>query len=152
MKTRITIPSVSFLLALVAFVLLGGPLRAQTLADNDPTLWPEADRSFFQDGPGLLLTPEQRTELVSLNPEARTKWIEDFMDRDPIPETKGNELRQGIGKRMTLATDQFLSPRDVRAQILFLNGMPKDRVIVDCAAVFKPLEVWYYPGATGESG
>jgi Ca-activated chloride channel family protein len=129
-----------------------GPLRAETLADNDPTLWPEADRSFLQDGPGLLLTPEQRTDLVSLNPEARAKWIEDFMDHDPIPETKGNELRQGIGKRLTLATDQFLSPRDVRAQILFLNGMPKDRVVVDCAAVFKPLEVWYYPGGTGPSG
>jgi Ca-activated chloride channel homolog len=151
-KPRTATLSLPFLLALFVLFAGVGPLRGQALADDDPTLWPEAERSFFQDGPGLLLTPEQRTELVGLSPEARAKWIADFMDRDPIPETKGNELRQGIGKRMTLATDQFLSPRDVRAQILFLNGMPTDRVVVDCAAVFKPLEIWYYPGGTGPSG
>ena len=44
---------------------------------------------------------------------------------------------------MALATDQFLSPRDVRAQIMFLNGLPRDRTVLDCAAVVKliPSEV-----------
>ena len=121
-------------------------LSAQGLQENDPTLWPESERSFFQDGPGLLLTPEQRTELRSFNPEARARWIQAFLDRDPIPETPENELREGIARRQRLAEDQYLSPRDVRAQILFLNGMPYDRLVVDCAAVFKPLEIWTYRG------
>ena len=133
-------------------LLIAGPLRAQGTGDNDPSLWPEPERSFFQDGPALLLSPEQRTELLALSPEARTRWIEDFLEKDPIPETPKNELREAISRRMTLATDQFLSPRDVRAQILFLNGMPKDRTVLDCAAVTKPLEIWSYPGGTGPDG
>ncbi len=143
MKTRIAIFPLLFLLV-VPGLLVGGSLQAQTPADNDPTLWPETERAFFQDGPGLLLTPEQRTELLGLSPEARAKWIADFV--------KDDELGQAIARRYALAADQFLSPRDVRAQILFLNGLPKDRVIIDCAAVYKPLEVWYYPGGTGPSG
>ncbi|HSU84506.1 MAG TPA: hypothetical protein VLR69_18980, partial [Thermoanaerobaculia bacterium] len=62
-------------------------LRAQGLQENDPTLWPEPERAFFQDGPGLLLTPEQRTELRGFNPEARARWIQQFLDRDPNPRT-----------------------------------------------------------------
>lgn len=138
-------------LSLATFLPLSS-LGAQGLQDNDPTLWPEPERVFFQDGPGLLLTPEQRTDLRSLNPEARARWIQEFLDKDPIPETPVNELREGIARRQKLAGDQFLSARDVRAQLLFLNGPPTDRLVVDCAAVFKPLEIWTYPGGTGPDG
>ncbi|HEX9940523.1 MAG TPA: VWA domain-containing protein [Thermoanaerobaculia bacterium] len=132
---------------LLLFILLPfAPLGAEGLQENDPTLWPEPERAFLQDGPGLLLTPEQRTDLRSFNPEARARWIREFLDRDPVPETKANELREGVARRQRLAEDQFLSPRDVRAQLLFLNGMPEDRRVVDCGAVFKPLEVWTYRG------
>jgi hypothetical protein len=124
--------SLALALALSSF-LAAAPLRAQE-PDNDPSLWPEAERSFFQDGPALLLSPEQRLE------------------KDPVPATSKNELREAISRRMALATDQFLSPRDVRAQIMFLNGLPKDRTVLDCAAVVKPLEVWAYPGPTGPDG
>jgi VWFA-related protein len=129
------------------------PLRGQGLQDIDPTLWPEPERAFYQDGPGLLLSPEQRTELRSFNPEARARWIQEFLDKDPLPETPANELREGIALRQKLAFDQYLSPRDQRAQLLFLNGAPDDRLVVDCAAVFKPLEIWTYrPGGTGPNG
>ncbi|MBW8875482.1 MAG: VWA domain-containing protein [Acidobacteria bacterium] len=151
MKLRTATFSLVLPLALCAF-LAAGPLRAEGLGDNDPTLWPEPERAFFQDGPGLLLTPEQRTELLGLSPEARARWIEEFLERDPIPETPKNELREAISRRMALATDQFLSPQDVRAQILFLNGPPKDRTVLDCAMVLKPLEIWTYPGPTGTDG
>ena len=65
MKYRI--PLFLSLLLLLSF----GHLRAQGLQENDPTLWPEPERAFLQDGPGLLLSAEQRTELRSFNPEAR---------------------------------------------------------------------------------
>ncbi|HKI05015.1 MAG TPA: VWA domain-containing protein [Thermoanaerobaculia bacterium] len=142
-----------FALFLLAAILPLSPLGAQGLEDNDPTLWPEPERAFYQDGPGLLLSPEQRTALRGFNPEARARWIQELLDKDPIPETPANELREGVALRQRLATDQYLSPRDVRSQLLFLNGLPEDRLQVDCAAVFKPLEVWTYPGGgTGPDG
>lgn len=139
-------------LFLFSFLLPFSPLRAQGLQDNDPTLWPESERAFYQDGPGLLLTPEQRTDLRGLNPEARARWIQAFLDKDLIPETPANELRDAVALRWKLAYDQFSSPRDVRAQLLFLNGAPVDRLVVDCAAVFKPLEIWSYPAGIGPDG
>jgi VWFA-related protein len=131
---------------LAAFLLSLGTAGAQSLQDNDATLWPESQRAFFQDGPGLLLTPEQRTELRGLNPEARARWIKEFLDRDPVPGTPANELREGIERRRRLA-QEFLSPTDARYQILFLNGLPKERLVIDCGSVFKPMEIWSYPGA-----
>ncbi|HEY7214663.1 MAG TPA: VWA domain-containing protein [Thermoanaerobaculia bacterium] len=135
------------LLSLLSFT----SLAAQS-SENDPTLWPEAERVFFQDGPELLLTEEQRTELLGLDAAARAAWIQDFLDKDPIPHTPANELREGIAKRQRLAEDQFLSPRDVRAQLMFLDGMPDDRLVVDCGAVFTPLEIWTYRQGTGNDG
>jgi VWFA-related protein len=137
---------------LLGLVLTAGTAFAQGLQENDATFWPESQRSFFQDGPGLLLTPEQRTDLRSLNPEARKRWIEEFLGRDPVPETPANELREGIDKRRRLAAQELLSPADVRAQILFLNGPPKERLLVDCGQVFKPLEIWTYQQGIGPDG
>jgi Ca-activated chloride channel homolog len=145
-KTRISL----FFLSLVLLPLT--LLRAQGLQENDPTLWPEPERAFFQDGPGLLLTAEQRTELRSLNPEARARWIQQFLDKDPIPGTPLNELREGITRRQHLANDEYLSPQDVRWQLLFLNGKPDDRQQIDCGTAFKPLEIWSYRVGTGPDG
>jgi VWFA-related protein len=136
---------------LAAFLLPLATVGAQSLQDNDATLWPESQRAFFQDGPGLLLTPEQRTNLRSLTPEARARWIKEFLDRDPIPGTPANELREGIERRRRLA-QEFLSPTDARYKILFLNGLPKERLVIDCGNVFKPMEIWGYPGGVGRDG
>ena len=127
-------------------------LRAQGLQENDPTLWPEPDRAFLQDGPGLLLTPEQRTELRGFNPEARARWIQEFLNRDPNPATPDNELAKAITKRQRLAADQYLSPQDVRSQLLFLNGEPADRLQIDCGSAFKQLEIWTYRRGVGPDG
>jgi VWFA-related protein len=124
------------------------PALAQTRSDElggDPTLWPEPQRSFFQDGPGLLLTAEQRTELRTLNAEARQHAIQEFLDKDPIPETRPNELAEAIERRRRLADAEYPSPSDVRWQIVFLNGKPSEKLIVDCGQAFKPLEVWTFP-------
>jgi Ca-activated chloride channel homolog len=146
-----TLPFFLLLASLLPFAFLGAQGQ-EPRQENDPVLWPEPERSFFQDGPGLLLTVEQQAELRTLDPAARARWIQDFLDRDPIPETGQNELRLGVERRQRLAQDQFLSPRDVRAQILFLNGMPEDRLVIDCGAVFHPLEIWSYPGGISPEG
>ena len=149
-----TNPRFTFFLSLALLAALVFPLGtagAQSLQDNDATLWPESQRAFFQDGPGLLLPPEQRTELRGLTPEARARWIQQFLDRDPIPETPVNELREGITRRRKLAFE-FPSPTDARFQLLFLNGAPAERLIIDCGSVFKPMELWGYPGGIGKDG
>jgi VWFA-related protein len=140
-------------LLLTLSLLLPFSTLAQSLQENDPALWPEAERAFYQDGPGLLLTPEQRTELRGFNPEARAAWIRQFLEKDPVPETPVNELKEGIERRRLLAQDQFTTPQDGRAQIVFLQGLPDDRQIIDCGSVFVPMEIWTYRrGGKGPDG
>ncbi|HEY2291584.1 MAG TPA: VWA domain-containing protein [Thermoanaerobaculia bacterium] len=146
MRTRIAL--FFLFLALLPFTLL----RAQGLPENDPTLWPEPERAFLQDGPGLLLTPEQRTELRGFSPEARARWIQDFLDHDPNPATPVNELREAIARRQRLANDEYLSTQDARWRLLFLHGKPDDRLQIDCGTAFKPLEIWSYRTGTGPDG
>ena len=137
---------------LLVLALISAPLSAQRGNQElgaDPTLWPEPQRAFFQDGPGLLLTPEQRTNLRTLNEEARERFIQEFLRKDPIPSTPVNELAEGIERRRRLADAEIASPSDVRWQILFLNGRPAERTVVDCGQAFKPLEIWTYPNRAG---
>ncbi|MFP5288653.1 MAG: hypothetical protein ACLGI9_23150, partial [Thermoanaerobaculia bacterium] len=124
--------------------LLGIALLAAVpaLAAEDPILWPEAQRAFLQDGPGLLLTPEQEAELRSLDEAGRDAFIERFL-ADPIPETEVNELRQGIELRQRLAFAEH-SPSDARGHLLFLQGPPAEKLVIDCGNAFKPLEIWTY--------
>ncbi|MBW8875483.1 MAG: VWA domain-containing protein [Acidobacteria bacterium] len=133
---------VLWLLALLAL-----PVFAQTpapAADADPALWPEAQRAFLQDGPGLLLTLDQRETLLSLDAAGREAFIGEFLGRDP-------KLLEGIARRRRLVAGepQSLLPQDARAQLLFLRGRPAERLVLDCAAIFKPLEVWSYPADDG---
>jgi Ca-activated chloride channel family protein len=110
-------------------------LPANTVLAEDPVLWPEPQRAFLQDGPGLLLTPEQREELLSLDEAGRDDFIERFL-ADPV-------LREGIELRRRLAF-QELSPSDARGQLLFLQGPPAEKLVIDCGNAFKPLEIWTY--------
>jgi Ca-activated chloride channel family protein len=128
--------------AVVAPALLPVETAAQT--PEDPSLfWPEPQRAFLHDGPGLLLTDSQREELLSLDEEGRTRFIEDFL-ADPDPTTPENELREAIARRKRLVQQEFSSPSDIRAQVLFLNGRPDRRLPVECGMAFVPLEIWIY--------
>ncbi|HWN44226.1 MAG TPA: hypothetical protein VNW71_18525, partial [Thermoanaerobaculia bacterium] len=111
-------------------------------AADDPILWPETQRAFLQDGPGLLLTPEQQAELLALDEAGRDAFIERFL-ADPIPETPANELREGIELRQRLAFEEH-SPSDARGHLLFLQGPPTAKLVIDCGNAFKPLEIWTY--------
>jgi len=112
---------------------------------DDPLKWPEPQRAFFQDGPGLLLTAEQRAELKALDEAGREKWIREFLESVP-------ELRTGIDRRQRLGLAGYASPLDVRAQILFLNGAPAEKKTLDCGFVFEPLEIWTYHFGKGTDG
>lgn len=114
-------------------------------------MWPEPQRAFLHDGPGLLLTESQRQELLSLDEEGRQRFIEEFLGRDPIPETPGNELQEGIERRQRLVAQEFDSPSDVRARLLFLNGRPDAKVLVECGVTFVPAEIWVYGDLPGET-
>lgn len=133
-------------IALLA-VLAGFPTLAFAAATADLSvgvLWPERQRSFLQDGPGFLLSAEQVEELAALDTAGRAVWIENFLANDPDPSTPVNELAEGVQRRKALLRREFLSPRDVRAQLLFLHGEPDARQRIDCLTTFKPLEIWTY--------
>jgi VWFA-related protein len=127
---------------LLGLALLVAVIPANRALAEDPILWPEPQRAFLQDGPGLLLTPEQRDELLSLDEAGRAAFIERFL-ADPIPETPANELREGIELRQRLAFAN-LSPVDARGHLLFLQGPPAEKLVIDCGNAFKPLEIWTY--------
>lgn len=110
--------------------------------------WPENQRAFVQDGPGYLLTREQRNELFDLDIAGRDQWIQNFL-ADPMPETEANELVDAIELRRAWVRRGLHSFQDIRARLLFLHGPPTDRYLVDCAETFKPMEIWRYGGTPG---
>ncbi len=134
-----------FLFLVLSFVVAVVPVAARESVD--PTLWPEAQRSFFQDGPGWLLSKEQRKGLLAMDEAERQTFIDQFLAADPIPETPENELVEGIRRRTLLALSSYLSPSDVRYRLLFLSGEPTSRQRIDCGLAFKPLEIWRYSPA-----
>lgn len=143
-------------LCVLAGALAPGVLHSQTARSSDPAAevltWPEPQRAFLQDGPGLLLTREQRQQLLAMPAEERERFIQEFLDRDPVPDTPANELKVGIERRQRLMLNEFAAPLDVRGQILFLNGKPTERKVIDCGWVFQPLEIWNYQEGTDARG
>ncbi|MFQ5525513.1 MAG: VWA domain-containing protein [Thermoanaerobaculia bacterium] len=130
-------------LILCALVLFGPALAAE--AEDSPVLWPERDRAFFTDGPGLLLDRDERDALRRMDPAARATWIAGFLSEDPVPETPLNELVDGIEKRRALVFQEFNSFVDDRSKAIFLHGLPTERRQVECGQTFQPIEVWTYP-------
>ena len=135
------------LFALLAGLTAGSALFAEAQESPDPAdplLWPEAQRAFFQDGPGFLLSPEMRQRFLAADEAGKNAIIQEFLGHDPGAKTAGNELAAAIERRQRLARTQYLSPRDVRSELLFLNGPPAERKSIDCGTAFKPIEIWTY--------
>lgn len=147
-------------LCVLAGLSVTGAAYSQTGRSADPAAqqaadvltWPEPQRAFFQDGPALLLTSRQRDDLARMTADERERFIFEFLDRDPVPETPVNELKVGIERRQRARLLEFPSPLDVRGQILFLNGPPAERKVLDCGWVFVPIEIWSYPHGTDPGG
>ena len=98
------------------------------------------------------MTDAQRAELLAAGEADRDELIGGFLARDPDPATPLNELAEGIERRKQLVRSQFVSPLDVRARLLFLDGAPSSRVVVDCGVAFRPIEVWSYAGRPSSPG
>ena len=113
-------------------------------AEDDPVLWPERERVFFLDGAGLLLAEDARDEILGARGTERARLIDEFLDRDPVPETRENELIEGIERRRRLAQTQYPTFLDDRARVLFLHGEPLERAVVECGQTFVPIEIWTY--------
>ena len=83
-------------------LLLATAGLAAAATEDDPVLWPERERAFLLDGPGLLLDDEERDAILGSRGAERTRLIDGFLDRDPIPATPENELVEGIERRRRL--------------------------------------------------
>jgi Ca-activated chloride channel homolog len=130
MKAFVVLASASLVLSFLTF-----PAAAADVLD--PRLWPEEQRVFWQEGPGLLLDDGQRAAFLALDEAGRSAFIRDFLDRNPA-------LQEGVRRRRSLAEREFLAATDARAQLLFLRGAPRVRDVIDCGSAFKPMEVWTY--------
>jgi len=133
------------LLARWAFVgvVAGFSLPAAAQPPFDPLTLPEDQRAFLQDGPALLMPRADRDRFADLDPAARAELIRDFL-ADPDPSTPKNELVDAIERRQRLALSEYPTPLDIRSQLLFLNGKPEKKIVIDCAFAFRPIEIWVY--------
>ncbi len=131
------------LLSVLSLSLFASALPAAVERGADTLAWPEHQRAFLEDGPGLLLDSAQRQRLLGLDAAGREQLMASFL-ADPLPETPANEVREAIARRQALVGQEFMSLLDERARLLFLHGPPAERLVVDCDQTFKPLEVWTY--------
>jgi len=138
MKTTIRICFLAAMLTTSVLVAQGA---------SEIVLWPENQRAFVQDGPGFLLQPQQLEALKAMSSQERDEWIEAFLATDPVPETELNELTFGIERRRKLVHLEYVTLVDARARLLFLNGEPASRELVDCGQAFLPIEIWDYGSA-----
>ncbi|MCP4658222.1 MAG: GWxTD domain-containing protein, partial [bacterium] len=75
----------------------------------------------------------------------RGRFIEEFWrERDPDPRTVRNELLDDWKIRVAAVRASYPSAGDVRARMMLLNGLPTERVEVNCRGTTWPIEVWFY--------
>jgi Ca-activated chloride channel homolog len=109
----------------------------------------ELVRRFFDGGPALLLPAAERERLAAADETERERAARAFLAQDPMPETPGNELPAAIAARRARVLAERLSPFDARGQLLFLRGVPGERLKVECAESYKPLELWSWGSGDG---
>lgn len=129
---------------LILLAVLPGAARTARAAEP-PELWPPEQREFFLDGPAWLLPEDRRAALAEMTEPERAAFIEELLSAQAMPGVDAGELAEAIRRRRALMRLEFLSPEDVRARLLFLHGVPAERLIIDCAETFQPLELWAYP-------
>lgn len=127
---------VSSAISLVAASVLAVPAAA---ASATPTLLSDDQRAFFFEGPGWLLSDEARDEALAKDEAGRAAFLEGFAESVGVSR---EDLAEALGRRRQLARAEILSPLDVRFKLLFLNGAPTERLVVDCGQAFVPLEIW----------
>jgi len=129
--------------AMALALLAAAGFTTASMAADDPVLWPEHQRAFFQDGAALLLVNASRQQLIEMDVEERDRFIAALV-ADPVPETPENELAVAIDRRRRLALQELATPLDDRAKLLFLHGLPSSRQEIDCGTIVKPIAIWTY--------
>lgn len=112
----------------LAAAVVCAPLAAQPLGSD--ALW-----RFYEGGASWLLPAAERDRLATAEEGERERFARDFLARDP-------ELSRAIERRRQQVLEADLSFYDDRGRLLFLYGAPDERVIVECASTFKPIEIW----------
>jgi Ca-activated chloride channel family protein len=141
--------------AVLVAALIAGPAPARRAAAAPAASPPPAAAPAHALSPAhtrwledvaLLITPAERAAFLALNRDyQRNAFIERFWaERDPIPETPQNELRQRWEERLAMARSRFPSLDDARAHLLLWNGEPAQILKPTCREILLPLEVWVY--------
>ena len=125
-------------------LLLLGIAGHADVPELDPRSWPESQRSFLEDGPGWLVDEGWLEQLAAADEPGRQRLIDEFLALDPNPDTPENELLEAIRFRQQLMRTYSLSPFDLRARLVFLNGEPLLREEIECGQTFRPLQIWTY--------
>ncbi len=106
---------------------------------------PEKYRVWIEEV-DVLLSESERAAFLALGKDyQRDAFIQRFWDqRDPIPKTARNELREGWERNVRLIRETFGDLKDGRSRVLLLNGPPDERLESNCPQVYQPLEAWFY--------
>ncbi|MBZ0111849.1 MAG: VWA domain-containing protein, partial [Thermoanaerobaculia bacterium] len=135
-RSRVRLAPLSALLLLLA-AALAGPLWAK----SDPLTWSPEQQAFWFDGPAWLMPSADRDAFAALDDEERDRAMADFLEGSGVD---AEVFATAIERRRELMFDGDLSSLDERGKLLFLNGAPSRRQVIDCAEAFKPLEIWRY--------
>jgi Ca-activated chloride channel family protein len=90
---------------------------------------------FYEGGAAWLLPVAERARLAAADDGERRRFARDFLARDA-------DVAAAIAARRREVLEADLSFYDERARLLFLHGAPAEKIVVDCASTYRPLEIW----------
>ncbi|MEM6792815.1 MAG: VWA domain-containing protein [Acidobacteriota bacterium] len=110
---------------------------------------PEKYQQWLDDVQYLISTAELQLFLTLEKDYLRDAFIERFWKvRDPYPRSARNELREDYTERLRFAKESFGKfVHDDRTRVLLTNGVPHQRILINCRPIVAPAEVWYYDGS-----
>jgi Ca-activated chloride channel family protein len=115
-------------LTLAAALAWTPPAGAEALSVDE--VW-----RFYEGGAAWLLPAAERARLASAAESERAVFVRDFLARDA-------DFAAAIAARRRQVLEADLSFYDERARLLFLHGTPDEKLVVDCASTFRPIEIW----------
>ncbi|MEO7795406.1 MAG: VWA domain-containing protein [Thermoanaerobaculia bacterium] len=123
-----------------------GASAAQAPPGEAPVVAPATEAStFLADVEPLLSAAERAAYLALTRPYQRQAFERRFWElRDPYPETPRNELEERFRERLRLARERYSAPTDERFRMMLLLGEPGRRLMLRCAEVLWPGEIWFF--------
>ena len=120
----------------------GGPMKVKEL----PAEW----QVWLEEEVYPLIDRQQKRAFLQLETDAQRHA---FVDRLWILWGRqtgyGSAFRRMYDDRLEMARLEFGSTLDTRARVLLLHGPPPMRMVVKCAEIFNPMEIWGWPYLEG---